>query len=648
VNPKYAEVQGLRCYPDVAALPAAPDLAILAVNAPEALGQLRALHAKGARAAMVYASGFEEENSDEARARGAALADFARETGMPICGPNCMGGANYVARVYTAFVPSFLTEDAPGDTALLTQSGNMCSVLWRHGREAGLRFSHLINTGNETGVEFAEYLEFLAADPDTRRVVAYLEGLRDGPRFLAAARALRAAGKPLIVLKGGRTAKGAEAARSHTAALAGDGRAYDAAFAECGVAVAEDLRQVVDLAMLDRFAAKSTGPRIGVVTVSGAAGALLADQITARGTQLPALSDATEARLKRVIPAFGAVANPVDMTGNVINSMEAFREVFAAVAEDAAVDQVLLYLPGPLLAKALPLLAEIVPPCPKLVTVLDNGAAGNRDGADAAGLAFFADMTACIRALAGHAAWRATAARAAPPEVPQLPDEAAALLAEGAAPLTESAALAVLDLPTPAAELVRTREAAKEVAQRLGFPVVAKVASADIAHKTEVGGVRLDLADADAVAAAFDGILVNAARLAPGARVEGVLLQKQMVGGVELLLGGTRDPVFGWLLTVGLGGVWVELMGDAAHALAPVSESEAAQLLRRLRGFPLLDGHRGRPRADQRAAAAAIAAFSQRLVALPESVREAEVNPLIVLPEGQGAFAADALILRGD
>jgi acyl-CoA synthetase (NDP forming) len=333
------------------------------------------------------------------------------------------------------------------------------------------------------------------------------------------------------------------------------------------------------------------------------------------------------------------------MTGNVINSVAQFRAVFDAVAEDPSVDVLLLYLPGPLLARALPMLAEAVPACPKLVVALDNGAPGNREGAESAGLAFFTDMTGCVRALAGHVAWRAGGARAAAPAPEPLDAAAAALLDGAGAQLTEAAAVQVLGLPAPAAVLARTRPEAMEAAERIGFPVVAKVASAEIAHKTEVGGVRLDLADAAAVGAAFDAILVNAARLAPGARVEGVLVQRQVKGGVELLLGGTRDPVFGWLLTVGLGGVWVELMGDAAHALAPVSEDEALALLRRLRGFPLLDGHRGRPRADQGAAARAIAAFSRRLAALPARVREAEVNPLLVLPAGEGAVAADALLL---
>jgi acyl-CoA synthetase (NDP forming) len=655
VNPRYGEVGGLRCYPDLESLPEPVDLAILAVGAELVLDGLRRAAARGVRAALVYASDFEESGDPAGTARGAALAAFAAETGMPVCGPNCMGGANVADRVYTSFVASFV-EAPRGEVAVLAQSGNMSSTVYRLARQAGLGFSHIVNTGNESCVEFAEYLDYLLDDPATGAVIGYVEGLRNGPRFLRAARAFRERGKLLALFKAGRTAKGAEAARSHTAALAGDARAFEAACRAAGLALAEDLQHLIDLAYLHRHGrGRRAGRNAAVITVSGAAGAVLADGLTARGMALPPLPEESQAALRRAVPSYGMIGNPVDTTGNVMNSIDNFRAVLSAVLAAPAIDSLLLYVPSILLPRALPHLAGAAAATDKLLVAVDTAnAEGNRAAAEGEGLAYFADMTWCARALAGYAEWRASALPATPAGTPAEPppEGALALLRAareaGAAQLGEAEGKRLLAAfgiaPVPEA-LARTPEEAAGAAARLGWPVVAKIASPDIAHKTEVGGVRLGLRGAAALAAAFAEILDGARRHAPAARVEGVSIQPQIADGVEVLLGATRDPVFGWMLTLGLGGVWTELMGDVRHALAPISAAEAEAMLRGLRGFPLLDGHRGRPKADLAAAAEAAAALSRAVLALGDEVSELEVNPLLVRPARQGAVAADALVV---
>ena len=340
------------------------------------------------------------------------------------------------------------------------------------------------------------------------------------------------------------------------------------------------------------------------------------------------------------------IGNPVDTTGNVMNDIGQFGAVLDAVLASPAHDHVLLYLPSILLPRAQPMLKGRQG---RLMVVVDPANAdGNRGIAEAEDLAYFTDMTWCARALASYADWR----EAVLPEMPAgTGGGPAPPLPAGVAQLGEAEGkrlLAGFGVPAMPEALARTVEEAVAAAERFGWPVVAKIASPDIAHKTEVGGVRLNLADAAALRDAFAGILEGARHHAPQARIEGVSIQPQVADGVELLLGATRDPVFGWMITLGLGGVWTELMGDVQHALAPISAAEAEAMLRRLKGFALLDGYRGRPRADVAAAAEAAAALSRAVLALDDAATEVEVNPLLVRAAGQGALAADALVvLRG-
>lgn len=651
VNPKNETVQGLTAYKDIESVPEVVDLVILALSAETTLPYLERCHALGIPAALVYAAGYAETNEADGIAKQTDLVAFAERSGMQVAGPNCMGNANFTDGIFTAFGQSFQPGEPAGSTALLTQSGNMCATVFRMAKRAGVTFSHVINTGNEAAVEFSDYLDFLAGDDATQAAVCYIEELRNGPKFLAAAARFKAAGKLLAVYKVGASEKGAEATRSHTAALAGDTAAYDAAFAHAGVARAGELSALADLAYLHSVslcegAGTIGGANCAILSVSGAAGAILADALALAGGDVPTLPEQVQAALREQIPAFGMVSNPVDLTGNLVNSSDFVFEAIRLALSPADIDVLLLYLPGGFLTQSLEQVERAAKASDKAIVVIDTFAMADPERLAASGIALFDDFDRAARAVSAYGLWRKTGAANAPrPKAsanwPEF-DPARTALSE----TDGKDALARFGVPVVHDALVTTLDDARAAAEKIGYPLVAKLVSPDVAHKTEHGLIRLGLNSADAVAEAFRTMMAKAQNM--GVHIEGVTLEPMLSGGVEILAGVTRDPVFGWMLTVGLGGVWTELMKDAKHKLLPVSEAEAEAMLRGLKGFKLLDGYRGAPKADVAAAAKAIAALGDAVLAGGERLREVEINPLLVMPEGKGAVAVDALVLLTD
>ncbi len=660
VNPKSAMVQGLSAYPDIESVPGEIDLAIIAVSAEATLPQLERCHARGIPAALVYASGYAETGEPEGAARQTALIEFAKSSGMKIAGPNAMGNANFTDAIFTTFGQSFQPGEPAGSTALVTQSGNMCATLFRLARRAGVTFSHVINTGNEASVELSDYLDWLADDPETQSALCYIEELRDGRKFLAAAAKFRAAGKLLAVFKVGSSEKGAEATRSHTAALAGNSAAYDAAFARAGVARAGSLVELADLAYLHTLGAKIAGSNSVIVSISGAAGAILADALALGGAEVPTLSEAVQKGIAAQIPGHSMVSNPVDLTGNMVNSNDFLAECIRLALSPDDIDLLLLYTPGNFLTGALDQVERAAAASKKALIVVDTFAMADRDHLAAHGIGLFDDFDRAARAVCAYGKWRSSS-RAGPEAVGRIEqdrDSAPAVSGRargdtswppfpvGRAALSETEskdALARFGVPVVHDALVHSADEARTEAARIGFPLVAKLVSPDVAHKTEHGLIRLGLDSADAAGEAYTEMMAKAETMQ--VHIEGVTLEPMLVGGVEILAGVTRDPVFGWMLTVGLGGVWTELMQDATHALLPVDVREAEAMLCRLKGFALLDGYRGAPKADVKAAAIAIAALGEAVLAGGDALREVEINPLLVLPQGKGAVAVDALVL---
>jgi acyl-CoA synthetase (NDP forming) len=645
INPRYPEIAGRRAYPDIESVPEVVDLVLLAIGADDTLPYLERCHARGVRAAVVFAAGFEETGEAQGISRQQQLVEFARRSGMAIAGPNCMGNANLKDGIFTTFGTSFQPGDTVGSTALVTQSGNMCAAIYRMGRRMGVNFSHVINTGNEAVIELADYLRYLAQDESTDAALCYVEALRNGPAFIEASRAFRASGKLLALYKVGASKKGAEAARSHTAALAGDRYAYESVVDMVGAVSATSLSELSDLGYLHRFRQRRFGKRVAIFSVSGAGGAILSDVLYASGADVPTLTQDVQLKLRSIIPAYGMVSNPVDLTGNLANSNDFLLEAMALAAEEDGIDVLIIYLPGSFLDRALPQLATLVERTNKAIVAIDTFAIADRAKVEALGIALFDDFDRAARAIAKYGDWLGKAVSTGAPcsasegqrTWPQRDD----------GPLSEIAAkeaLAAFGVPVASGRLVRSEAEARAVAATIRGPMVLKLVSPDVQHKSEHGFVRLNVTGAPAAAHHY-GEMVAKARTMPGVRVDGVTVEPQLTGGIELLCGCTRDPVFGWMMTVGLGGVWTELMADVSHRMLPVDETQVEAMLRALRGFRLLDGYRGTPKADVPAAARAIAALSRAVLAAQERVREVEVNPLMVLPAGLGAVAVDALVV---
>ena len=650
INPKYEEVFGQRCYADIESLPEAPDLVVLAIAAPDVLAMLKRCAAKGARAVIVYAAGFAEEG-EKGAALQAELEAYVATTNLVVAGPNAMGFANLNTQAHTNFASVFNTapmQEGQGSVSLLTQSGNVCAAVYAIARRLGVAFSHFINTGNEACVDFAQYLEYLAQDDATEVAMGYIEELRDGERFIAAAETFARSDKLLILYKAGETEKGSEAVRSHTSALAGDQAVYQAAFRQLNIIQSNDFVQMAQLAHLAQYRHQSAGKRVAIITISGALGAILADKFIGAGLDVPTLPQALQDTLRAGIPDYGMVSNPVDVTGNVVNDPGFVRTAMEALAQSDAVDSVVIYAPGYMLDRMADDLCAVSAKFSKLFVAIDTGAAKTREQLRSGGVPVFEDIGVAVSSLSPFLLWQERRKNNRWLDVRHQSAPARTALPESLDEFRTKQLLVQHGMPAGAERVAKTTDEAAQAADAIGYPVVLKVLSADIAHKTEAGGVRLRLQSADEVRKAFDEVIASARQYAPEARIEGALICKMESGVAELIVGATRDPVFGMTLTVGLGGVLTELYKDVSHRVLPVDEAIAREMLGELKAFPLLTGYRGRPLGDVDAACAAIAGFSRAVLALQEQADEVEVNPLLVKQQGQGVCMLDALVLPAD
>ncbi len=654
VNPKYAEIDGVACFPSIEALPWTPSLAVLAIRATDTLPALQRCHDRGIRAAVSFASGFAEEGADGVAMQQAIVA-FADRTGMLVCGPNCIGFANFHRRLFATFLRNIARRADPGPLAVVAQSGNMAGLLRNIGLDAGLRYAHVVSTGNEACLDLCDYLGYFADDEHTGAVLAYAEQIRRGPEFLRVADALRAAGKPLFMLKAGTSQKGAEAAASHTAALAGSDVAFRSACRQLGVMTATDPHRLLDLVRLWHAGKRPAGRGACVVSLSGAGCALVADHLARDGVHVPTLGDATQRRLRAVVPSYGMVTNPVDLTGNVTNDRRSFPSVLEAIASAPEIDVAVFYVMGALLDAMAPDLIAVSQRSDTLLVVIDTADDARSHAALAeAGVVVFRDMNRASAALGTFLRWcaRPSAGWRRPADQPR-PAAAAAVevqsaRAESRSALTEVEAKALLGrhgIPVVTESVAADAADAVRMAASIGWPVAVKVLSPDIVHKTEVGGVRLDLRDADAVRDAVAAVMASARNARPDARIDGVVVQRMAGPGVPMLVGIVRDPMFGPMMTVGMGGIEAELDPDVAHRLLPVDAALAHEMIGELRRRALLGGWRGAPPADVDALVTLMVRLSRFMHEAGHDIDELELNPVLV--NRHGAVAVDALIRLG-
>ncbi|HEX7548835.1 MAG TPA: acetate--CoA ligase family protein [Candidatus Methylomirabilis sp.] len=655
VNPKAAEVLGMKCYPDVKDLPDDADLAVLVIPPKACLPTLEACAAKGIRHAIVISAGFKEVGGEGADLE-KTLRLRVRELGMRVVGPNCLGIIDTKSRLNATFAAGM---PPVGEIGFFSQSGALCTAIldWAIGNNVG--FSKFVSLGNKMDTSEADFIEALASDPETRVIIGYIEGVENGQRFMEVARAASRL-KPLIIVKSGRTAAGARAASSHTGTLAGSDRAFTAAFRQSGVLRAESIEELFDFARAFAYQPLPAGPNICIVTNAGGPGIIAADAVEQSLVKMARLSPATVERLRAALPPTAGLYNPVDVIGDA--KEDRYKAALDAVAADPEVNCVLA-LSTPQAMTDYDKYAEVVGQAakqsgkpffsafmgeaslPKAREILHNYGIPQYPYPEPAIKTF--------EAMVKYRNWL-NSAPAAPRQLPADRERVAAMFQEvrrqGRNQLGEREArevIAAYGFRLPQNVLTRTVDEAVSAATRIGFPVALKIVSHEILHKTDVGGVRLNLQDADAVAEGFGSIDASVRRFFPNAVIQGIAVQEMVAGGKEVILGMTRDPSFGPLLMFGLGGIYVEVLKDVAFRVAPIGPDEAEAMIREIRSFPLLRGVRGEKPSDMAAMVEALERLSQLCTDFPE-ILELDVNPLLVKPEGSGAVAIDArLALAG-
>ena len=659
VNARYDEIGGLKCYPDIATVPEKVDCALIATAREQVEPIVKVCAAAGVGGAIVFASGYAEVGLPERIAEQARLARIAQEGGMPLVGPNTVGIVNALCGAAITFmditpVPRPENHRAIG---LVSQSGALGMAL-AQAVTRGVRFSHVLTSGNSCDIDMADCVAYLADDPACAVIACVFEGMADPGRLLEAAELAWQADKPLVVYKMATGEDGAAAAMSHTGSLAGSYAAYRAAFRCAGVVLVEDYESLIPTASFFAKAPPPKAPGVAIIVASGGAAIMAADRAGQYGVPLPQPNHELHGLLAARIPEFGAARNPCDVTAQVINDPQSLVECVEAFLR--APEYGALAIPAVYSSEAstrfIPVYDELAGRYGKIIASAWasewRDGPGARERETAQKIALFPSMASCFAALAA-ANWRAALKTAGREEAPRrapasAKDEAArAIAAASGRTLSEreaKAALAPYGIPVVAERLAQSRDEAVAAAAAIGYPVVLKAESPDLPHKSEAGVIRLNLRDAAAVAAAYDAILARIAALAPSPRLDGMLVQKMAPPGIEIVVGGRVDAQFGPLVVVGLGGVLVEVLNDTALAPAPVGPRAAEALLRELRAFRLLQGYCRLPAVDLQALADIICRASEFIADQQGLVAELDINPLICA--GSDLVAVDALIVR--
>jgi len=648
INPKADEVQGLPAFREIGAAPRPVDHAVIALPSSAVMAAVEECARHRVRSVTIFSSGFAEIGADGRRAQ-ERLAAIAAESGMRILGPNCMGFMNLRTGLIASF--AFMVDlglPPVGRIALVSQSGAFGGQALVMARDKRMPLGAWVTTGNECDIELADCIAHFARDPETDVIMGYMEGCKSADKLVAALALARDNGKVVTMVKAGRSEVGREAVQSHTGALSGNDRVFDSIFRQYGVHNASSVENLFDVAYAASAGHRPRAGRLGVFTVSGGIGVLAADAAERAGLQLPALPEPARQQLQHLLP-HASVRNPVDGTAQIWSDMRVFDTYLQTMAREGDYDVLLLFLTAMPYSPALqaPLkacLLRLREACPDKLLILSMFAPAEfcREMADA-GYLLFEDTTRAVNAIA---ALRDVAPRKAMGEVEAV--DITDYPALGAADHEHAlkGVLAGAGISVPEERLVGSLQDGCAAADELGYPVALKIVSPDILHKSDAGGVALGLADRDTFAKAWNAMMPKVREAYPAARIEGALVTPMAPDGVEMIVGVNRDPVFGPVAMVGFGGLFAEMFADVALRRAPVCKGEALAMIGELKGFALLDGARGRPKADVGALADTIVRLSGLAVANEALVDSIEVNPVRVLGEGAGVLALDAALVR--
>lgn len=658
VNPKYDEILGVKSYKSITDLPEAPDVVAVVVPYNHVLDTLKEAHAKGTRAGIVISAGFSERGTDSGADLQGELTRWTRESGLRISGPNCLGLANVRDNLWLTSSSRFI-EGVAGGVGLVCQSGaTLFGPFLARATDSGMGLSYMVSTGNEADLEFADFARYLLDDKGTTVIAGFIEGFKNARKFAEVAKLAAERGKPIVMIKIGRSDLGRRAASSHTAALTGSDALYDAICKQYGVIRVPSYDDLLEVSHLMAQSRKPKQPGIAVVSHSGGICSLTADMCGAQGLDLPSLSDKALGVINGILKGFGWAANPADVTGRA--NSESFPAIMDAMINEPGVGAFAVASAGAELQVGQ--IIELRKNTDKNIAYMWTGSRDNKVGLPLlkkAGIPVFYtpdSMARGLRHLLDYHAWHekrmkigfasAPAASAAQQEtVTRLRGLKRASLSE-----SESKQLiAAWSVPTSMEVCAQDAEAAVKAADKLGYPVVLKADSADIPHKTEAGVVRLNVRDAAGVRAAYAEIVANAKKHAPNAKLNGVLVQEMVQGGVEVIVGVNYDAQLGATLLFGTGGVMVEVYKDVAMRHCPINLAEAHDMINEVKGAKLLHGFRGKPACDVDALAQVLVNVSHLAAQLDGQLAELDINPVLVLPKGQGVKAVDALaVFKGN
>lgn len=652
VNPKRETVQGLKAYSSVDDLPRAPDVAIIATPAHLVAQAVEDCSRRGVGAVVIFAIGYSEAG-EEGRKAEEALVKSAHASGMRVLGPNCLGCFNSAIGFYGTISIS-LASGLPkaANVAVVSQSGAYGEQVSYELKQRGVGVRYLVTTGNASDIDVGEAIDWVAGQDDVDVIVAYAEGAGDAGRLVGALKHAQEAGKRVIFTKVGQSETGMAAAMSHTASLAGDDRVWDAVLRKYGAYRAISTEEQVDMAYAASRGMLPAGRKLGILTVSGGFGIQLCDAAARYGLDVAPLTEQLKTELTELLP-FGSINNPVDASGQIVAELDRLKSSIARMSDPQAGYDVTVFIlgsvplgpgMGPALVEALLDLAPSVQD--RLVTlclVADDDTLARLEDA---GYLVFGDVYDAARALAGLAKI-AEGHRGPGAEDTKLPGPFSAK--DKLSEFDAKALLAEAGLPVPPEVLAKTPEEAVLAAEKIGYPVVMKVCSPDILHKTEIGGLLLGVGDAESVRRGFDTLV---GRVRDGgyeqAALQGILVTGMAPRGTETILGVQVDPTFGPTVLFGMGGIHVEVMKDSALRLAPICETEAYEMIREINAFPLLEGVRGAKPSDIDAIAKALVALSRFAAANSDQISTVDVNPFVVWEEGKGGAVLDALIMGSD
>jgi acyl-CoA synthetase (NDP forming) len=655
VNPGATEIQGWKAYASVQEIPDELDCAIIAVPAASVPQAVAGCAAKRVPLVIVLSSGF-AEHSEQGRRAQEHLVDIARSSGMRLLGPNTMGGVSIdgsFSATFTSLTQSQGKEGWPrrGNVSVVSQSGAVGTQILVLLRERGIGVAKWVSTGNQCDIDVADCIEHLAADEVTRVIAVYLEGSVDGGRLRHAFEAARLRRKPVIMLKVGESEIGAAAAASHTASLAGAGDVYRAVFRQHNVFAAQSLQELVDVVAACRAGRFPARAELAVTSGSGGISVIVADASARYGIALPEVPGETQRKLKALVP-YAATRNPVDMATPGMRDMEMVARVMEMLLEEGNYPAILTYLshngmvPGRMEQLARHLLPVRQKFSDRVMGVVANMLPEWRDRFQDEGLLVYEDPTRAIAAIAALCrigrGFSGNGLREQPPALP------AAIYPPDAGRGGERAAkrvIASIGIPVTEDRLAGSANEAVSAASAFATPVVLKIASPDILHKSDIGGVIVGLRSAEEIAVGYDTLLARARTAAPQARIDGVLVSPLLTGGVETIAGVKCDPVFGPVVMFGVGGIFAEIYRDVALRVAPFGVDTAREMIREIMGYPLLAGARGRSPADVEALARFLSLLSAYADRFRDALDSIDINPLMVLPEGKGVIAVDALIV---